>query len=148
MKFIFTAEINQPINKVVELFLNQDNLKQWQKELLSYENIGGITGDVGAKTKLIYKSVTIIETIISKNLPSEVIGYYEHMAGERTVMTHNTSHRFRQLSKTQTLFELEMQEVKFLGFLPKIMSKLMGGMFEKYHQKQVDQFKEFAEGQN
>jgi len=146
MKFIFTAVINQPVNKVIELFINQDNLKQWQKELLYYEKISGIPGDVGAKTKLVYKSVTIIETIISKNLPGEVIGYYEHMAGKKTVMTHNTSHRFRPLNETQTLFELEMQEVQFLGFLPKIMSKLMGGMFEKYHQKQVDQFKAFAEG--
>ena len=145
MKFIFTAEINQPVNKVVELFLNQDNLKQWQKELLQYENISGIPSQVGAKTKLIYKSVTIIETIISKNLPGEIIGYYEHLAGKKTVMTHNTSHRFRQISANQTLFELEMQDVKFIGFLPKLMSKLMGGMFERYHQKQVDQFKTFAE---
>jgi len=69
------------------------------------------------------------------------------MAGKKKVMIHNTSHRFRQISETQTLFELEMQDVKFIGLLPKLMSKLIGGMFERYHQKQVDQFKTFTENQ-
>ena len=147
MKFTFTTEINLPIEKVVDLFLNQHNLKEWQKELLSYENIGGTTGEVGAKTKLVYKSVTIIETIVSKNLPHEIVGYYEHLAGKRMIMAHNTSHSFRALADNKTLFELSMLEVKFIGLLPKLISKLMGGMFEKYHQQQVDQFKVFAESQ-
>lgn len=145
MKFIFTAEINQPINKVVELFVNKNNQKEWQKELISYESISGNFNEVGAKTKLVYKSVTIIETILSNGLPDEILGYYEHLAGKRMIMVHNTSHRFRKLSENKTLFELEMQDVRFIGFLPKLMSKLMGKMFEKYHQNEVDQFKVFAE---
>lgn len=32
MKFTFSTEINQPINRVVELFRNKENLKEWQKE--------------------------------------------------------------------------------------------------------------------
>jgi hypothetical protein len=145
MKFIFTTEINVPIKKAFELFLNKDNLKEWQKELISYEHISGISGDVGSITKLSYKSVTIFETIIFKNMPYEIKGFYEHKAGKKTVMVHNTSNRFHLISENQTLFELEMQDVKFVGFLPKLMSKLMGGMFERYHQKQVSQFKIFAE---
>jgi Zn-dependent M16 (insulinase) family peptidase len=145
MKYTFATEINLPNNKVVELFLDKNNLKEWQKELLSYENISGIPNDVGAVTKLVYKSVTIFETINSKDLPNEIKGFYEHKAGKKTVMVHHTSHRFRQLSENKTLFELEMQDVKFIGLLPKLMSKLMGGMFERYHQNQVDQFKAFAE---
>ena len=145
MKFLFTTEINQPIDKVVELFLNRDNLKHWQKELISIEPISGTYNEIGCKTKYVHKSITIIETIITKNLPHEIKGYYEHLAGKRTVMAHNTSHRFTKLSESKTLFELEMQEVQFIGFLPKLMSKLMGGMFEKYHQNEVDQFKIFAE---
>ena len=145
MKFIFTAEINVPGKKVFELFLNKDNLKEWQKELIGYESISGIPGEVGSVTKLSYKSVTIFETITFKNMPHEIKGFYEHKAGKKTVMVHNTSNRFRQISENKTLFELEMEDVKFVGFLPKLMSKLMGGMFERYHQNQVNQFKVFAE---
>lgn len=145
MKYIFSTEINVPIQKAAELFLNKDNLKEWQKELISYEHISGIPGEVGSKTKLSYKSVTIFETIILKNMPAEIKGFYEHKARKKTVMTHNTSNRFSRIGENKTLFELEMEDVKFVGFLPKLLSKLMGRMFEKYHQNEVDQFKIFAE---
>lgn len=145
MKFLFSAEINLPAEKVFELFLNKDNLKEWQTELINYEIISGIPGEVGAVTKQIYKSVIIIETITSKNFPHEVNGFYDHKRETTTIMTHDTSNRFRSLGENKTLFELEMQNVKFVGFLPKLMSKLFGGMFEKYHQDEVDRFKLFAE---
>lgn len=145
MKFIFSTQTNVPVEKAFELFLNKDNLKEWQKELINYEHLSGIAGEPGAVTKMKYKSVTIIETILFKNAPYEVRGFYEHKAGSRTVMTHNTSNRFSKTGENQTLFELEMQDVRFVGFLPKLMSKLMGKMFEKYHQNEVDQFKIFAE---
>jgi len=145
MKFIFTSEINVPIKKTFELFLNKDNLKEWQKDLISYEQISGISGEVGAVTKVNYKSVTIFETITFKNIPYEIRGFYEHKRGEKTIMVHNTSNRFSLIGENKTLFELEMEDVKFVGFLPKLMSKFMGRMFEKYHQNQVNQFKVFAE---
>jgi hypothetical protein len=145
MKFIFSSEINVPIKKAFELFLNKDNLKEWQKELISYENLSGVSGEVGAVTKMNYKSVTIFETITFKNIPYEIRGVYEHKAGKKTIMVHNTSNRFSLVGENKTLFELEMQDVKFVGFLPKLMSKLMGRMFEKYHQNEVNQFKVFAE---
>ncbi len=147
MKFTFTTEINQPFNKVAALFLDKNNLKEWQKELLNYECLSGTPNEAGAVTKLDYKSVTIIETIIANNAPNEIKGYYEHKAGKKTIMVHNTVHRFRELSENKTLFELAMEEVQFVGFLPKLLSKLMGRMFEKYHQNEVDQFRIFAESQ-
>ena len=145
MKFTFSTEINQPINKVVELFRNKENLKEWQKELISYECISGRPNEVNGVTKYVHKSITIIETLLSYNLPSEIKGYYEHIAGKKTVMTHNTVYRFTKIAENKTLFELKMEDVEFVGWLPRLMSKLMGRMFEKYHQDEVDQFKLFAE---
>ena len=145
MKFLFTAEINVPIEKAFELFLNKENIKEWQKELINYENISGISGEVGGVTKLNYKSVTIVETITFKNAPNEIRGIYDHKRGEKTIMIHNASNRFSAIAENKTLFEMQMLDVKFIGFLPKLMSKLMGRMFEKYHQNEVDQFKAFAE---
>ncbi len=145
MRFTFSAEINQPINRVVELFRNKENLKEWQKELISYEHISGSPNGVNCVTKYLHKSITIIETLLSYNLPHEIKGYYEHLAGKKTVMTHNTVYRFTKISDNKTLFELKMEDAVFVGWLPKLMSKLMGRMFEKYHQDEVDQFKVFAE---
>jgi len=145
MKFTFTAHINVPPQKAFALFINKNNLKEWQQELTSYETLSGQAGEVGAVTQLNYKTVTIIETILAINAPYEMKGRYEHKAGKKTVMVHNTSHRFRPVGENETVFELEMQEVQFIGWLPKLMSKLMGSMFEKYHQKEVDHFKAFAE---
>jgi hypothetical protein len=145
MKFIFTAEINVPVEKTFELFINKGHLKEWQKELMGYEHVNGIPGAVGAVTKLNYKTVTIIETITFINKPNEIKGIYDHKRGEKTVMIHNSSNRFSPIGGNKTLFELEMQDVKFVGWLPKLLSKLMGKMFEKYHQNEVNQFKVFAE---
>ena len=145
MKFLFSAEINAPVQKTFELFLNKDHLKEWQKELISYEPISGISGEVGAVTRLSYKTVTIFETITYKNIPHEIRGMYDHKRGSKTIMIHNASNRFSLIGENKTLFELEMLDVEFVGFLPKLLSKLMGGMFEKYHQNEVDQFKVFAE---
>jgi uncharacterized protein YndB with AHSA1/START domain len=147
MKFKFNTEINQPINKVIALFTDKNDLKNWQHELLSYESVNEIPDGVGAKTKYVHKSIIIFETILSLNLPGEIRGFYEHKAGKKTVMEHNTVYRFHKLSENKTAFELEMQEVKFVGLVPKIMAKLMGGMFERYHQNEVNQFKLFAEKQ-
>lgn len=145
MKFTFSAEINQPINRVVELFRNKENLKEWQKELISYECLSGTPNEVNCVTKYVHKSITIIETLLSYNLPHEIKGYYEHLAGKKTVMKHNTVYLFTKISDNKTLFELKMEDVQFVGWLPKLMSKIMGRMFEKYHQDEVDQFKVFAE---
>jgi hypothetical protein len=148
MKFIFSAEINLPVEKVFELFLNKDNLKEWQTEVINFEHINGTPGEVGAVTKQNYKSVIIIETITSKKFPDEIRGLYDHKRGTTTIMIHESSNRFKSLGENKTLFELEMLNVEFVGFLPKLMSKLMGRMFEKYHQEEVDRFKLFAEGKN
>jgi hypothetical protein len=145
MKFIFSAEINLPAEKVFDLFLNKDNLKEWQTEFINCELISGTPGKAGAVTKQNYKSVIIIETIASINFPHEIRCLHDHKRNTTTIMTHETSNRFKLLTENKTLFEMEMLNVEFVGFLPKLMSKLMGKMFEKYHQEEVDHFKLFAE---
>lgn len=145
MKFSFTTEINQPINRVVELFLNKSNLKEWQKELVNFEYIRGTPNEIGSVSKIVYKSVIIFETILSKNLPNEIKAEYEHKRGNNTVMVHQATNRFSALGENKTFFELEMEYTRFVGFLPKLMSKLMGGAFKKYYQKQVEQFRIFSE---
>ena len=140
-----TIEINLPIGKVVELFMDKANFKEWKKDFISYEPVSGTPGKVGAVTKLSFKRVTLVEKITSENLPSEISYEYEHKRGTKIVMIHQASNRFTPLQENKTQYELESEMTKVFGFLPRIIMKLMAGAVRKYEQDQLDQFKIFAE---
>ena len=75
MKYTSEIEINSPIDKVIELFDNPDNMDKWMKGLQSFEPISGKPGQVGAKSRLKFKmgkrEIEMIETITVRNLPDE-----------------------------------------------------------------------------
>ena len=148
MKFTISVEIDLPIHKVFQLFADKDNLKEWQKELIRYEHVSGKPGEVGAVTKLVYKSVTIIETIAEKNTPHEFDGTYEHKRGVHTVMVHKAFNSFIEQKKNKTLYEMKIVYVKFAGIIPKLMGVFMGFFVRKYYQNWLNQFKSFAEKKN
>jgi hypothetical protein len=141
----YSIEIDQPLQKVVELFINKDNLNKWQKKLVGYELISGTPNTVGAVTKLNYKGVTIFETITASSLPAEIAGQYEHKHNDKTVMSHSTSHQFSSSGQNKTRYEMDIRNEIFFGFLPKLMSGLMAGAIKKYNQGLLNDFKSFAE---
>jgi carbon monoxide dehydrogenase subunit G len=55
MKYTLNLQIDLPREKVIELFDNTENLKKWQKGLVSFETFEGTPGQAGAKSRLIYK---------------------------------------------------------------------------------------------
>jgi hypothetical protein len=72
----------QPRERVVELFLDRDNLQKWQPDLISLEQIG--SGDpraVGAKSTQIHRmgkrEIEIIETITIYSPPEVFAAIYE-----------------------------------------------------------------------
>ena len=82
MKFTCTTEIELPINKVVEIFDDTNNLKHWQKGLVSYEHLSGTPKEPGAKSKITIHSgkniIELIETILIRRLLGEFSALYEH----------------------------------------------------------------------
>lgn len=44
MKYSVDIEINKPIDKVIELFDNPANMKEWMEGLNSFEHISGTPG--------------------------------------------------------------------------------------------------------
>jgi hypothetical protein len=128
--------------------MDKANLKDWQKELISYEQVSGTPGQAGAVTKLVYKMTTIFETIVSNNLPAEINAEYEHKRGNKTVMFHKASNQFTSINGNKTLYEMDTEVTKVIGFFPKLLMKLMSGSISKYYQNQLNQFKAFAEKQN
>jgi len=143
MKFICHTDINAPLHKVIELFENPDNLKEWQDGFKSLEPIRGAPGEVGAKSKLTYEKLELVETIIRNELPEEFKANYEHKH-----MTNTMSCKFTKIESNKTRFEQEIEYTQFNGFLPKLIAKLFPGMFKKQVQKWLNQFKVFAEKKN
>ena len=144
MKYTNEIEINLPIDRVITLFDNPDNMKHWQPGLQSFEHISGTPGQVGAKSRLRYKmgnrEIEMIETILKRDLPHSFDGTYEAKGVYNVI-----SNKFIPLGPNKTKWVTET-EFKFSGFM-KLMGWLMPGAFKKQSQQYLDKFKAFAESQ-
>jgi len=142
MKYTSTIDLNLPVDKVVSLFDNSENMKKWQPDLLSFEHISGEAGQPGAKSRLKYKmgkrEIKMIETITNNNLPDDFSGTYEAKG-----VFNRISNKFISTSENQTKWVLE-NEFNFKGFM-KVFAFLMPGAFKKQTCQFMEQFKDFAE---
>jgi len=144
MKFTCQVDIEQPLEKVIELFDNVDNLKEWQDGFVSFEHLSGTPGEPGARSRMLYKTgkreMELIETIAIKNLPEEFSGVYEHKH-----MINTMTNRFKAIDANSTHYEVEIEYTELRHFMVKLMAFFVPGMFQKQVQKWLDQFKAFAE---
>jgi carbon monoxide dehydrogenase subunit G len=142
MKYSAEIEIEKPVDKVIELFDNADNMAKWMEGLQSFEHLSGIPGQPGAKSRLKFKmgkrEIEMIETITTRNLPEEFSGTYE-ASGVFNIVKN----RFVTLSDTRTKYITE-NEFQFKGFM-KVIAFLMPGAFKKQSMKYLKAFKTFAE---
>jgi len=142
MKYTVEIEINSPVDRVVELFDNPDNLKKWMDGLQSFEHLSGTPGQPGAKSRLKFlmgkRELEMIETITVRNLPSEFTGNYE-AKGVFNIVKNS----FSPLPGNRTRYATE-QEFQFKGFM-KIIAFLMPGAFTKQSLKYLADFKTFVE---
>ncbi len=145
MKYTTEIEINKPVEKVIELFDNPENMKKWMNGLQSFEPLSGKAGQPCAKSKLIYKmgnrEIEMIETITVRNLPDEFSGTYE-AKGVFNIVKNS----FISISDNTTKYLTE-NEFQFKGFM-KIIALLMPGAFKKQSLKYLIDFKNFVESQN
>lgn len=144
MKYSVSITIDKPVNEVVALFDNVDNMKKWMNGLESFEPLDGTPGEVGAKSRLRFKmgkrEIEMIETITAKNLPEEFTGTYE-AKGVFNIVKNS----FEPFPGNKTKYTTE-QEFQFKGFM-KLMGLLMPGAFKKQSMKYLQDFKAFAESQ-
>ena len=94
------------------------------------------------KFKVGKREIQLTETIIENALPDYFNGLYA--AKE---MTNSNISKFVELSGDRTLYESDVNYIEFNGFMPKLMAKLMPGLFKKQVQKWMNQFKSFVEKQ-
>lgn len=142
MKYTLDIEINKPIQEVIALFDNPDNLSKWMEGLQSFEHLSGTPGEVGAKSKLLFKmgkrEIEMIETITVRNLPEEFSGTYDAKG------VHNiVKNKFSELPGERTKYTTE-QEFQFKGFM-KLIGMMLPGAFKKQSMKYLVDFKNFVE---
>jgi hypothetical protein len=145
MKYINEIIIDLPVERVIELFDNPENMKYWQPGFISFEHISGEPGHPGAKSKLKYnmegKEIEMIETIMVRNLPKEFSGTYE-AKGIFTIVRNY----FKPCEQGKTIYIAE-NEYEFKGLM-KIVSLFIPGAFRKQSLKMMNHFKLFAENKS
>lgn len=144
MKYSCTVEIDLPIDRVVKLWEEEANFKKWQDGFISIEHLSGTPHTVGATAKIVLEDkrrIELLETIIINNLPREKTALYEHVH-----MTNRQTTRFEEIGSNKTRYVSEVEYTQFNGWLVKLMARLFPGKFKAQSQKWLQQFKEFAEG--
>ena len=146
MKFTGTIDIDQPLEKVAELFADPQYLGEYQDGFVKKELVSGQAGQDGAVSKMYYKygkrDMELTETIIANRLPHSFEGFYHHKHMDNTMKC-----TFTALSDNQTRYDSEFEYTRISWVMPRLMFMLFPGMFRKQGQKWMNQFKAFAEKQ-
>jgi hypothetical protein len=144
MNFTCTVDIDLSQKKVVELFKDSDNNKEWQDGFQSTELISGKLKEVRAKSLLKFKNgkrlMELQETVLVSDLPSEFTGEFVHIH-----MSNTMQNLFTEVDENTTRWTANIEYTKLNSLLIKIIVKFFPNMFKKQTQKWLDQFKVFAE---
>jgi uncharacterized protein YndB with AHSA1/START domain len=145
MKFTLQLPINRSRPEVWNAFDNPENMKKWQRSLVSFETISGIQGQPGAVSKLTYKEkereFSLLERVTDREELHRLDGVYENNFADNTV--RNT---FLEQGKGQTLWVVET-EFKFKTLFMRILGPIMKKNFVLRTQREMERFKEFVENQ-
>lgn len=145
MKFTLELPIYKPRAEVWKAFDNPQNMRKWQRSLISFETISGMQGQPGAVSKLTFeergRQFELIEKVTHRDEPNRLDGVYENNFADNIVK--NT---FVEQGKEQTLWVMET-EFKFKTLVMRILGPLMKKNFVARTQKDMGRFKEMVESQ-
>ncbi|MEZ4796375.1 MAG: SRPBCC family protein [Flavobacteriaceae bacterium] len=143
MKYDLELIIDLPLEDVIKKMDNVENMKHWQRGLVSAEHISGTPGQVGAKMQLNYKfgkrGMQLVETITKRELPKKFHANYD------TKGMHNIQQNFFEETQDGKTKWISKSEFIPTGFMMKLMTNLMPGAFKKQSKKYMEDFKNFAE---
>ncbi|WP_203296477.1 SRPBCC family protein [Luteirhabdus pelagi] len=144
MKYSVEIIINAPRKEVVQKLEEPENLKHWQRGLISYKHLHNKDmNNAGAKMQLHYKmgkrEMVLTETILVNNLPSELHATYD------TKGVHNIQKNYFKEVDESTTEWISESEFQFGSFGMKMMGFLMPGAFKKQSRQYMRDFKAFVE---
>jgi len=143
MNYSIDITIALPRDEVIKKMDSTENMKHWQKGLVSAEHISGTPGEIGAKMQLNYKmgkrKFELIETITKSNFPEEFHATYSAKG------MHNAQENF--FEETEEGHTKWVSNCEFVpsGFMMRAMIFLMPAVFKKQSMKYMVDFKNFAE---
>jgi uncharacterized membrane protein len=142
MQYQIQIDIDLPRERVIALFDDPDNLRKWQEDLISFEHIEGMKGEVGAKSRLVYrmgkKTVPMVETITDKQLPDHYA--LSLCAGK---VSNHVLNRFQPLDekRTRIIHRCDFHCSGVMAFI----ARMVPGAFRRRSEKMLTAFKAFAE---
>jgi len=143
MKYITEIIVDLPLDEFVAKLDNPENMKYWQKGLVSYKPLSGVQGKEGASMELHYdmgrRQIVMIETILRRNLPYEFHATYEAKG------VHNVQRNYFKAMGDSSTKWISESEFQFSGIAMKIMAFIMPGAFKKQSMQYLRDFKAFAE---
>jgi len=142
MRYQLELEIDLPRERVIELFLDSENLPKWQTSLVSFEHIHGTAREVGAKTRQVHRmgksEMEMTETITDPTPPYEFSATYEAKN-----IWNLIENQFIEVDDRKTKWILD-NHYKAAGIVG-LMAFFMPGMFKKQTLDFMNMFKAFAE---
>ena len=149
MKNEYQITINRPLNNLMELFLNQDNFKHWQKGLIGFENLTPEIGKKGSKRKLKIKTLVGVVSMTEEITEVELPHHWKATYRTKGVVNYQDN-RFRE-SEIKTDSGLKKQTVweatsifRFTGMM-RFVAAAKPELFEKQTYQFMEDFKKFAE---
>lgn len=143
MKYTTEITIDCSISEVIKKMDSADNLKHWQKGLVSVEHISGVPGQFGAKMKLNYKygnrKMELIETITKQDFPYEFHATYSTKGMNNLQLNY-----FEALTEEKTKWVC-ISEFQPTSFFMRAMLFLMPRSFKKQTAQFMLNFKNFVE---
>jgi hypothetical protein len=144
MKYLTQITVDVPLSEFIRKFDNPDHMQLWQKDLVSYQLLGGIPGKEGAQMELKYimgkREILMVETILKRNLPHEFHATYDAKG------VHSVQKNYFKAESENTTKWISESEFQFRGVFMKLMAFLMPGAFKRQSLKFMKDFKSFAEG--
>ncbi|MEM5564206.1 SRPBCC family protein [Psychroserpens sp. AS72] len=143
MKYTTEIKVEVPLDEFIKKMDNVDNMKHWQRGLVSAEHISGDLGQLGAKMKLTYqfgsRKMEIIETITKRNLPNEFHANYTMKSMQNIQQNYfeRTTNGFTKWTSSSEFVPLNFKMRLMLFFMPRA--------FKKQSRNYMQDFKNFAE---
>ncbi|MGB8193279.1 MAG: SRPBCC family protein [Chitinophagaceae bacterium] len=137
-----TITINQPAEKVWELFMNSDNLQYWLTGFVSAEHFSGNVGETGSVSKLKFmergKVMEVTETVLVVKPNQQYVFMMKHESFEA-----ETDIRFVSFGQRTEMIQTTQFTPK--GFFMKLLMPMVKGAMKKRTANELLKFKNFAE---
>ena len=145
MKYTLTTQINAPLDRVVELFLDTANLAKWQPSLVTFTPLtSGDPNQIGAQSKQLHRmgqrEVEMIATITQMDPPHRFAATYE--SGD---MWNEISNLFEEGDKGSSTHWSLTSEMRSTNLMMKAFMLFAPGMFRQQTQDFMGYFKTFVE---